>query len=222
MKDIIRPELKLEARKKLSGNWGWAVGMSAIIFLIVGLASGLTANKITFSNDGVFVRYYSISLLAALIGDYFTISFAITFLNLLRNKKDTFFNKTFSAFTHDRFVPELLTYLLTTLYELLWTLLFIIPGIIKSYSYALTPYIINDLVASGQEVHPNQVVSASKKLMVGHKWQLFVLHLSFIGWAILATFTFNIGYLWLAPYYYTTEAEFYHKIVGNTYLHSDK
>lgn len=222
MKEINRSELKFEARNQLRGNWGWAVGMTAIIFIIVGIASGMSSSQITFKNDALTIRYYSISLISALIGSYFTISFGITFLNLLRGKKDTFFNKTFSAFTQNRFVPELLTYLLSTLYTLLWTLLLIVPGIVKGYSYALAPYIVNDLVASGQEVHPNQVITDSRKLMVGHKWQLFVLHLSFIGWAILALFTFNIGNLWLVPYFYTTEANFYRKIVGDTYLKANK
>lgn len=218
MKNINRTTLKLEARKKLQGNWGWAVGITAIILIISLILAG-PIMKITIIGDGNVLHFDNTAgFIGTLIADFIALSLAITSLNFMRGKRDTFFNETFSAFTQGRFVPEFLTYLLVTLYTFLWTLLLIVPGIIKGYSYALTPYIVNDLVASGQDVHPNEVIQDSNKMMKGYKWQLFVLDLSFIGWSILTCMTFGIGSLWLIPYIQTTKANFYREIAGDTFL----
>ena len=87
----------------------------------------------------------------------------------------------------------------------LWSLLLIIPGIIKSYSYAMTPYILVDK----PELSANEAIEESMRLMSGHKFDLFYLQLSFIGWFILALLTAGIGFLWLTPYYNSTVASFY-------------
>jgi uncharacterized membrane protein len=86
--------------------------------------------------------------------------------------------------------------------------LFVIPGIIKKYSYALTPYILKD----NPKLEYNSAITLSRKMMDGHKWELFYLQFSFIGWAILSCFTFGIGYLWLIPYIQTTQAAFYEEV----------
>ncbi|MBQ9081945.1 MAG: DUF975 family protein [Clostridia bacterium] len=92
------------------------------------------------------------------------------------------------------------------LYVFLWTLLFIIPGIIKEYSYFMVPY----LLAENPEMDSDRALQLSSDMMVGHKMELFVLRLSFIGWQILSAITYNIlGILYVAPYYTATMAEFY-------------
>ena len=88
------------------------------------------------------------------------------------------------------------TRFLKTLYCFLWSLLFIIPGIIASYSYAMTGYIL----AEHPELTASEAIARSKEMMSGNRFRLFCLHLSFIGWAILCAFTFGIGNLWLTPY----------------------
>ena len=91
------------------------------------------------------------------------------------------------------------------LYETLWSMLFIIPGIIKSYSYWMVPYI----TAANPNLSASRAFEISKKTMNGNKWRTFVLQLSFIGWDLLAALTFGIGYYFLAPYKETTYAELY-------------
>lgn len=95
--------------------------------------------------------------------------------------------------------------LLTGLYTFLWTLLFIIPGIIATFSYAMAPFI--------QVEHPEYTASeslrASKEMMRGHKWELFCLSISFIGWAILCAFTLGIGSIFLNAYQSAAIAAFY-------------
>ena len=88
-------------------------------------------------------------------------------------------------------------------------LLLIIPGIVKAYSYAMTSYIVKDNPGIGA----NDAIEMSMKLMNGHKFELFYLHLTFIGWGILCLLTCGIGFLWLQPYIYTAQAEFYHDLL---------
>jgi len=102
------------------------------------------------------------------------------------------------------------TRFLKTLYCLLWSLLFIIPGIIASYSYAMTGYIL----AEHPELTASEAIERSKEMMSGNRFRLFCLHLSFIGWAILCAFTFGIGNLWLTPYRQAATAAFYREVSG--------
>lgn len=91
------------------------------------------------------------------------------------------------------------------LYTCLWTCLLIVPGIIKGYAYAMTEYIMED----DKEIENNAAIEKSMAMMEGHKMELFLLDLSFIGWCLLAMLTFGIGLLWVAPYQYTARAAFY-------------
>ena len=102
------------------------------------------------------------------------------------------------------------TRFLTGLYTLLWSLLFIIPGIIASYSYAMTGYIL----AEHPELTASEAIERSKEMMSGNRFRLFCLQFSFIGWSILCTFTFGIGNLWLRPYRQAATAAFYREISG--------
>jgi hypothetical protein len=100
--------------------------------------------------------------------------------------------------------------LLRSLYTLLWSLLFVIPGIIASYSYAMTGYIL----AEHPEYTAQEAIAQSKEMMAGNRFRLFCLQLSFIGWSVLCLFTFGIGNLWLRPYVKAATAAFYREISG--------
>lgn len=95
--------------------------------------------------------------------------------------------------------------LLILLKVFLWSLLFIIPGIIAAYSYAMVPYIL----AENPNLEPKEVLDLSKKMMKGNKWRFFCLGFSFIGWYILCILTLGIGYVFLAPYPVAANACFY-------------
>ena len=90
----------------------------------------------------------------------------------------------------------------------LWTLLFIIPGIVKAFAYSMTPFILDE----NPELTPVEAIHRSRMMMKGHKFDLFWLYLSFIGWGILCLFTAGIGFLWLVPYVQTAEAAFYEEV----------
>lgn len=95
---------------------------------------------------------------------------------------------------------------LRDLFIFLWSLLFIIPGIIKAYSYRMVPYILADDPSIGGK----DAITASRQMMDGHKWNTFVLDLSFIGWGILSVLTLGIlGIFYVHPYKASTDAELY-------------
>ena len=100
--------------------------------------------------------------------------------------------------------------LFMSLFTLLWTLLFVIPGIIAAYRYAMAPYIM----AQDPNVGIREAVDRSKAMMVGNKWRLFCLGFSFIGWALVCILTLGIGFFWLTPYIQASTAAFYLDVSG--------
>ena len=102
------------------------------------------------------------------------------------------------------------TLLLTDLFLVLWTLLLVVPGIIKAYSYRLVPYIIKD----NPELSAMEVIKRSKELMDGNKWRAFTLDLSFIGWFLLGVLTLGlVNVFWTNPYHESAKAVFYRDLI---------
>lgn len=115
----------------------------------------------------------------------------------------------FEFFRSDKLWSCIGTGLLRGLYVMLWSLLFYIPGIIKTYSYSQTFFI----KAENPDISPSRAIELSKIMMDGHKGQLFYLHLSFLGWFILSLLTCNIlGILYVIPYYNAALAFAYEEI----------
>lgn len=108
-----------------------------------------------------------------------------------------------------KFGDAFITYLLYEIFLCLWTLLFIIPGIIKTYSYALTFYLVKDEGLSGTEA-----ITKSRQMMHGHKWRLFCLEFSYIGWILLCILTFGILFLWVNPKMEAAKYHFYLDLKG--------
>lgn len=100
--------------------------------------------------------------------------------------------------------------LLRSIYIFLWSLLFIIPGIVANLGYSMTGYIL----AENPELTASEALARSKEMMYGNRWRLFCLELSFIGWDILSALTLGIGNLWLQPYKQAAFAVFYRDVSG--------
>ena len=128
-------------------------------------------------------------------------------LNLTAGEKPPF-ETLFSYFPYWKTIA--VTMLLQAVYILLWTLLLIIPGIMASYSYAMTGYIL----AEHPELTVGEAIAQSKAMMAGNRWRLFCLQFSFIGWDILCALTLGIGNLALRPYEMAAIAAFYREISG--------
>ena len=103
------------------------------------------------------------------------------------------------------------TMLLYSVFLVLWTMLFIIPGIIKSYSYRMVPFIVQDY----PELSAREVINKSREMMNGQKMEAFKLDLSFIGWFALSLLTLGlVGVFWTNPYFYNTNAALYRRLNG--------
>ena len=128
-------------------------------------------------------------------------------LNLVDEEACSFENL-FSYFNYWKTIA--LTKFFQTLYIFLWTLLFIIPGIIASFSYAMTGYIL----AENPEMTHKEALAVSKEMMSGNRWRLFCLYFSFIGWDFVCLFTLGLGHLFLTPYKQAAVAAFYREVSG--------
>lgn len=115
----------------------------------------------------------------------------------------------FHSFSGNHYLNVVKTLFLRDLYLFLWSLLFVVPGVIKSYSYRLVPYIL----AEQPDMDQREAFRLSREMMDGNKWHAFCLDLSFIGWDILNLFTFGIlGLFYVRPYHATANAEMYVEI----------
>lgn len=93
------------------------------------------------------------------------------------------------------------------LFTFLWSLLLIVPGIVKSYSYAMAFYIQQERNNKG--VEPVDCITQSRRMMDGHKWQLFCLDFSFLGWYIVGALCLGVGVFFVVPYHQMARANFY-------------
>lgn len=184
----LNSELRAVSRTTLSGNWMMAALATLVYLLIAGGVSSIPVAG---------------SVLAIIITYPLAYGFAILFLDLFREGKPIDIGKLFDGFKD--FGRVWGTLILVAIYTILWTCLLIIPGIVKSYSYALTLFILKD----EPELKYNAAIEKSMRMMDGYKMKLFLLDLSFIGWMILSILTLGIGLLFLQPYMNTARAAFY-------------
>ena len=185
-------DYKNAALAALSGHWGLPV-LFALIFMCIGVFQSIFG----VAGAAVSVCVY----LPLTVGAY------AAFRNLLHGKSDNFIGDSFNI-AFNQWGRNVGGMLLVAVYTFLWTLCLIIPGIIKSFSYAMTPYILNER----PELTADEAIELSMKMMEGHKMDLFIFYLSFIGWYLLAVLTCCIGFLWLIPYVYTAQAAFYEDV----------
>ena len=240
------------ARDALFGNWKVAVLTGFVASLIGGTTTDSSVNFSSNNNSstdtlnelplgdagelivpiilslGAILAIWALALL--IIGGAAKLGYVKFNLNLI-DRKPAAFSDLFSCF--NRLGDGICMNLLMALYIFLWTLLFIIPGIIKTYSYAMTPYIL----AEHPEMTANQAITESRRIMSGNKWRLFCLRFSFIGWALLCVLPMFVllplvmigvagfvlwvivsfgaligGLLFLTPYQEAAQAAFYREI----------
>lgn len=220
-------ELRRLGRESLEGKWGLAIGCTILFGILYSLFVFFADNPLSLdifslipvpdheTGSPVFFPDYSVMDVTTLIWDVLTtggltLGTYLIFLNICRNQP-AHIGQLFRYFTNGKlFVRGMMWYVLQSIYLMLWSQLFFIPGIIKWFSYSMTPYILID----HPELSINEAITKSREIMNGHKMELFVLGLTFIGWFLLSLLTLGIGFLWLIPYYYATEAQFYRKIKG--------
>jgi uncharacterized membrane protein len=200
---VTRSELKDRALNSLEGKWGSAAIFTLVYYVIIGLCGGFSTFIQDPSNPGPGTGVSS--LLAVLVELPLAWGFTVYFLDLVRQKP---VSMGYLARGFSDYVRIFLTILLMGIYICLWTLLLIVPGVIKAYSYSMTYYILKD----NPELSYDAAINKSMEMMRGHKMELFLLDLSFLGWWILSILTLGIGFLFLNPYYQTTRSHFYEEL----------
>ena len=180
-------QIKQRALTFLSGNWGTAIGAMLLQSLIISAASAFFP-------------------IASLFAGILTIGYVAIFMSVIRTRHSSI-ETLFLGFKKAT-VSSLLAGLLVDLFTALWSLLFIIPGIVKSCSYAMTFYILNDR----PELSAMDAITESRRMMNGHKADLFILHLSFIGWIFLSILTCGLLLFYVKPYMAAANAAFYESI----------
>lgn len=137
-------------------------------------------------------------------------SACMIFLNFARGEEQPRVGWLFQAFSEPYYTKSVAVYLLMAVFTFLWTLLLIVPGIIKALSYSLAPYIL----AENPNLTADQAIEKSMKIMEGHIIDLFLMMLGYWGLAILSMLALGIPMLWLLPYYQTVLARFYEEVKG--------
>ena len=205
----LNSELRAQARERLEGQWGTFVLMTFLMLVIQTILQipgyiGSLLEILSPENVLASLSFSNISNILSLLA--LPLSWGLT-VSLLRNHREESVDleNLFDGFRGGRYTRVFCALFLVNLFTFLWALLLIIPGIMKAFSYALTPYILLD----EPELTARQAIARSCEIMQGRRWKLFCLSLSFIGWGILSLLTFGIGFLWLAPYMNASIAAFY-------------
>lgn len=189
-----RTELKSQAKQQIKGKIGILFVISFIIVLITYVAQFILS-LIPF---GSFIS-------TIIITPAFTLSLVRVYLNVAAGTKPSA-RDAFCGF--DDFWSAFKLNFLVGLFTFLWSLLFIIPGIVKSYSYSMSMYIL----AENKGKPALECINESKEMTNGHKMDLFILGLSFFGWILLGCVTLGIAYIWIIPYMETTYINAYNSL----------
>ena len=228
------------ARNALKGKWGIAVVAGLIASLLGAIGSNgpelnvelnegnfnaslqILGQDVVSTNGGVefwpvfagiatYIAIFAVITGIALfiLGSIVEVGYMKFNLDLVDRQKEAEISTMFGYFQYWK--TTACARLLQSVYVLLWSLLFIIPGIIAGYSYAMTSYILEE----NPDLTASEAIERSKQMMSGNRWRLFCMQISFIGWDILsALLTFGIGGLWITPYKQAATAAFYREISG--------
>ena len=218
-------EIRRVARENLKDHWPYAIGVGILACIMGGMLTGsdftaeLTVNienediesirdalLVLWKNGGLTISIASLlALFQFVFGGTVQLGYA-KFLLMQHDRQDPNASLLFSKF--NCFGDGFLQHLLRRIYVFLWSLLFVVPGIVASYSYSMTPFIM----AEHPDMSASEAIAASKDMMQGHKGELFCLDLSFIGWSFLCGLTAGIGYIALNPYTNAARAVFYRNL----------
>lgn len=208
-------ELMADARAALSGNWGMAVlgyvlyAVLIFSFYIFVFSSTFFVAVVSGMSGGDTVAASSMisnvaQVIQFLVSGALTVGFCGFFLGIAQ-EAETRLELLFVGF--HRFWKSFGAYFFYSLFVFLWMLLFIIPGIIAAFRYAMAFFIIAD----DEDCGALEAISRSKLMMKGNKWKFFCLHWRFFWWGLLCMI-FPLGYLWLVPYMQTSFSQFYEDV----------
>ena len=194
---MSRQEIKFRAKAQLGNNIFGSKWLMALLIVLIAQALSYAVNAI----PGIG------TVISLLIAGPIMYGCRYVFLMQARDGKEMVIEDLFEGFKAD-FSQLFLLNLLQTLFIALWTCLLIVPGIVKAYAYSMSYYIKVDHPEYGWK----ECIDESRYIMNGHKAELFVLDLSFLGWIIVGALCLGIGTLWVIPYMEAAHAQFYESI----------
>lgn len=157
-------------------------------------------------SSSVFGWYYVLNVLISIVLIPLNIGVAQNVLAWSRGEDVNKWKVLFGGFNSAKiFFKQVGVVVLNTILCALWTILLVVPGIIKGLAYSMYPYVLRD----EPDLSVWQTLKKSEAIMKGYKGKLFLMYLSFVGWFILGAFTFGILYIWLTPYVMTSTVKFY-------------
>jgi len=204
-----RQQIKATGKQYFKGNYWNCVLAALSVTIIMGVINSL--GNLGASGDIAEGTYSPgplngiAGLISLIVSGPLTIGVAYFFIqNIYGNPKISATTPVESC--QDGFARKVAGYLWMSLFTFLWTLLLIIPGIIKALSYSMTTYILADC----PNVQPKDALKLSMRMMDGHKMDLFMFFLSFIGWGLLTIFTLGlVGIFYAGPYMNSSSAYWY-------------
>ncbi|HJB25486.1 MAG TPA: DUF975 family protein [Firmicutes bacterium] len=223
-----RIQFKENAKQLLRRYYWMAFAVCTIYVIIHGIGTSTITGKITvnfrgeipiFWHGGFDLLHASWEILLFLFGSLFVLIFSlglsIFLINPVTVGRNRYFmlsrtyrcdlGSLFSSFSSGRYLNIVKVMFFKALFVWLWSLLFVIPGIVKSYQYRMVPY----LLAENPDMDWRRALEVSRAMTMGYKWDLFILDLSFFGWLFLGMMLCGVGVLFVQPYIQATDAEVY-------------
>jgi uncharacterized membrane protein len=218
-----RKALKLDAKSLLNAHFKFFFLLFLPVFILEFIAGYMSAPKTDYSVElnattatPVWTGQQTFGTVVSILSALITIGVAFICIDAMRQKLtyEKPFSKSMTIFDNvDYFLGAIIIYIIQAIFVFLWMLLLIIPGIIKSLAYSQSYYIYRDAVDHGEKISYLDAITRSRKLMDGHKWEYFVMSLSFIGWGLLVLVTLGIAAIWVQPYMSLSFANFYRELV---------
>ena len=218
-----RKELKAKGKAAFKANYWPSVLAAIVLGIATGGAGAATASKANQNSLNSLSDQQTLQVVLIVLGAVATAALVSTILeifvlNPLEVGCKRFFRENSEKSANlselgygfkNHYGNVVLTIFLRNLFIVLWSMLFVIPGIVKTYSYRMVPFILAD----NPDMQATEAIKLSRKMMNGNKWNAFVLDLSFIGWILLTVITLGIvGVFYVSPYIYATDAELYNAI----------
>jgi len=199
-----RYEYKEQAKQLLQGKYTNVI----VIMIIIGVITSLFSAG-NYSTDFQNISFFSriLSLVSFALAAGFAFGNIKMYIGVIKDENPDIQDILLVGFKTN-YVRNLVTSLLQSIYTFLWALLLIIPGIIKAYAYSMAFY----LLYKEPELQAADAITKSKEYTKGYKMDLFLLHLSYIGWYILSIFTLGILLFWVVPKVMTAQTLIFDEI----------
>lgn len=218
-----RINFKLGAKRQILDHLSFFILLS-ILWIALNVIGGMvyerSLNGVTDTMTGTgwsfTANIFSFGWLLIIAGQMLRAGTRLTMIDIDRGSAelDNPIQRSFKLFDNGRyFLGWLFIGILVSIFTFLWSLLLVVPGIIKAYSYSQAFFLYRDAVDKGEQLSPLQAITKSREMMNGNKSFLFIMDLSFIGWFFLSFITFGLAGLFVQPYYDMARAKFFNQLV---------